>query len=110
MLGWSYRRVAFAIVLRSRAVKGSFYHLLSQQFLQLGILSLMCFQLLGVGNSHATILGPPLIKRGATGPVLAKQLLRTKPSLMLLQYPNDLFFAETASLHCLCPSCRAGQT
>ena len=31
------------------------------------------------------------------------KLLRSKPSLMLFQYPNDLFFAETASLHRLSP-------
>ena len=35
--------------------------------------------------------------------MLAALLLRTKPSLMFLQYPNDLFFAETASLHTLPP-------
>jgi|GEM_PF-6010562 len=35
--------------------------------------------------------------------MLAAKLLRAKPSLMLLQNANDLFFAETASLHRLSP-------
>jgi hypothetical protein len=29
--------------------------------------------------------------------VLAAQILRSKPSLMLFQYPNDLFFAEMST-------------
>jgi hypothetical protein len=35
--------------------------------------------------------------------MLVAQIHRTKPSLMLFQDPNDLFFAETASLHLLSP-------
>jgi len=40
--------------------------------------------------------------------MLAAKLLRAKPSLMLLQYPDYLLFAETASLHRLSPSWRTG--
>ena len=53
--------------------------------------------------THATKLGSPFVKRGIADTVLATQLLRTKPSLMLFQYSYDLFFAETASLHRLSP-------
>jgi hypothetical protein len=35
--------------------------------------------------------------------MLAAQFLRAKPGLMLFQNANDLFFAETASLHRLAP-------
>jgi|TARA_R110002074_G_scaffold231053_2_gene402615 hypothetical protein len=39
------------------------------------------------------------IKRRITDAMLAAKLLRAKPSLMLLQYPDYLLFVETASLH-----------
>ena len=35
--------------------------------------------------------------------MLAAQILRAEPGLVLLQYANDLFFAEPASLHRLSP-------
>ena len=39
------------------------------------------------------------VERRVIDPMLAAQLLRTKPSLGLLQNANDLFFAETAYFH-----------
>src|SRR6056297_1312100 len=79
-------------------------HLLRQHLLQLRILGLQRLQPPGVGHFHAAILRPPLVEGRIANPVLAAQILCAQPSLVLLQNANDLFFAETASLHRLSPS------
>jgi len=84
------------------------HHLFGQQRLELRVLSLKRLQLLGVRHFHTAILGSPFVKRRITDAMPATQLLCAKPSLMLLQYPNNLFFAETASLRRLSPSWRTG--
>lgn len=77
------------------------HHLLGEHLLQLGVLRFQRLQPPSFGHFHAAILGSPIIEGRVTDPMLATQLLRAKPSLMLFQITNDLFFAETASLHCL---------
>jgi len=52
---------------------------------------------LAKGETSIDIEGP------ITDPVLPAQLLRGKPCLVLHQDANNLFFAETASLHLLSP-------
>ena len=41
----------------------------------------------------------PLVEAGLADPVLAAQIRRLDPSLVLLQYPNDLLFREPLALH-----------
>jgi hypothetical protein len=58
--------------------------------------------------SHANKLGSLFVKRSIADNVLTAQFLCSKRCLMLFQYRNNLFFAETASLHRLSPSWRTG--
>src|SRR6056297_3369520 len=78
-------------------------HLPREHLLQLGVLSSQCLQTPRVGHLHAAILRPPLVKGRIADPMLAAKFLCARPGLMLLQNANDLFFAETASLHRLSP-------
>jgi len=70
------------------------HHLLGQQLLELGVLSLQRPQLLGIRHFHAAELGPALIESRIADTVLAAQILRPKPGLVFLQNADDLFFGE----------------
>lgn len=52
---------------------------------------------------HTAEFGPPFVEGSIADAMLAAQLFRAKPSLMLFQYPDDLFFREPRSLHRLSP-------
>jgi hypothetical protein len=79
------------------------HHLFGQQLLDFGILSLKGLQLPRIRRFHPAIPEPPLLKGRVAHAMLAAQMHRPKPSLMLFLDSNDLFFAETASLHRLSP-------
>ncbi len=71
--------------------------------LELRVLGLEGLQPSRIRHFHAAILRPPFVKGRVADPVLAALLLRAEPGLVLLQDANNLFFAETASLHRLSP-------
>jgi hypothetical protein len=48
---------------------------------------------------HAAVLGLPVVKRRFRDAVLARQIRRLRPGLVLLQHPDDLIFREPCSLH-----------
>src|ERR1700678_2260940 len=52
-----------------------------------------------LGDIHAAVLGLPVVKRRFRDAVLARQIRRLRPGLVLLQHPDDLIFREPCSLH-----------
>src|SRR6185312_1396698 len=66
-----------------------------QQLLQLPVLLLESLQLAGVRHLHPAILRTPVIKRRIADPMLAANIRRRHPSLMLLQNPDDLLFRKS---------------
>jgi len=79
-------------------------HRFGQQLLQLGVLVLQCLQPLGIGHLEAAELGLPFVEGGAADSVLAAHVGRLRPSFLLPQDPDDLFFREPARLHVHPPS------
>lgn len=86
-------------LLQSRYVQ----HRVGQKTLQFGILVFKRLQALGIGRLQAATLRAPLVKRRITDAVLSAQLNGRHPNLMLLEYSDDLFFAEAGSFHVLSP-------
>ena len=82
---------------------GRFKHLLRQHLLELRVLGLQRLQPPRIRHLHAAISRAPLVEGRVADAVLAAQLFRAQPGLMLLQDANDLLFAEPASLHRLSP-------
>ena len=58
------------------------------------MLGLQGLQLLCIRHFHAVKLGTPFIKGRVANAVLAAQILSAKPSLVLFQNADDLFFCE----------------
>ena len=75
---------------------------LSQQLLQLPVLGLELFQLLGLGDLQPPVLGAPAVERLLGDPVLPAQIGRLRARLRLLQDPDDLLFGESLPLHGEC--------
>src|SRR3974390_1700574 len=73
-------------------------HRLGQELLELGVLVLQRLQPFGVGDLQPTELRLPFVERGAADPVLATDIGRRCPRLLLTQHRDDLFFRETAWL------------
>src|SRR3984885_12978955 len=48
---------------------------------------------------HPAVLSPPVVQRRFRDTVLARQIRRPRPGLVLLQHPDDLIFREPCSLH-----------
>ena len=78
---------------------GVVQHRISQQPLELGVLVQERLQLACSGHLQPAILGLPFVEGGAADPVLAAQIGRSQPGLLLLQDPDDLLFVEPAALH-----------
>ena len=77
---------------------------LRHQQLQPAVLILQRLQPLKLAHVHAAELLLPAVERRRRDPALAAQIRRLHSSLMLLQYPNHLLFAEPALLHRFAPS------
>lgn len=65
-------------------------------------------QALRLRNFQAAKLGLPRVKGRAAHPVPPTHVRRRRSGLLLLQYRDDLFFAEPAALHSVRPLRRAG--
>src|SRR5580692_1783613 len=74
-------------------------HGVRQQSLQLAVLFFQRPQPLGVRHAHAPELGLPGVYRPLRDAVLAGQLARLRPSLILPKDPDDLLFRKSRSLH-----------
>jgi len=69
----------------------------AKSFLSRSILVLQRLQPTGVRHFQTAILGLPLVEGGTADPVLATQVRRPQPGLLLLQYRNDLFLYSVSS-------------
>src|SRR5215813_15461018 len=78
---------------------GEVQHRLRQELLQLPVLVLERLQPLGVRHLQTAELRLVLVERGLGDPVLPANVRRRRPRLLLPQDPDDLLFAEPASLH-----------
>ena len=78
-------------------------HRFPQQLFQLGVLLLQRLQTLRLRHLRAAIFAAPLVEGYIADPVLVAQFRRRQPGSMLLQYPDNLLFAEPRSLHYLSP-------
>src|SRR5205823_14469713 len=83
-------------------------HRLGQQLLQLAVLVFEHPQPLGLRHIHAAVFALPVVQGGFRYAVLARQVSRLCPSLVLAQNRNDLLFREPATLHR--PSLQQGRT
>src|SRR4029077_4424037 len=79
-----------------------------QQFFQPGVLALQPLQPLCFRDPETAVFGFPVVKAPLTNPVLAAEIGRFHPGLVLLQDPNDLLFRISLALHRLVLS--KGQT
>ena len=70
-----------------------------QGLVQPGILILERAQAFGLRHLQTTELRLPLVEGRRTDPVAAADIRRRRPSLLLPQYPNNLLFAEPATLN-----------
>jgi hypothetical protein len=70
-----------------------------QELLQLAVLVLEGSQPLGLRHLQAAVFGLPVVQRRFRDPVLARQIGRLRPSLMLAQHRDDLLFREPDTLH-----------
>src|SRR5437764_1501771 len=84
-------------VLQRRIVQ----HGIGQQPLQSRVLVLQRPQPLGLGDVHPAESGLPFVDAGVADAVLAAQIGDRNAGLVLLQYPDDLFFRKAAALHAL---------
>ena len=69
--------------------------------LQPGVLIFERPQPFGFRDIHAAKAGLPFVDAGVTDPVLAAKVSHADPGRVLLQYPDNLLFTETAALHAL---------
>src|SRR3954469_19466444 len=79
----------------------------AKSFFSLAFLVLERLEPLGLGHIHTPVTGFPVVQRGFRDPVLARQIGRLGPSLVILQHRNDLLFRKPGSLH-LSVLCQAG--
>jgi hypothetical protein len=70
-----------------------------KQPLQFGILILKASQPFGLPHVHAAEFGFPLVNAGIADTMRAAQVRYRNPSLMLLQYPNNLLFTKSVPFH-----------
>src|SRR5262249_30896299 len=78
---------------------GDVQHRLGQQLLQPRVLVLQRLQPPRIRHVETAELGLPLVKRRARDPMLAANVCRRAPRLLLAQDPDDLLFAEPTALH-----------
>src|SRR5208283_697910 len=74
-------------------------HGVRKELLQPGVLALKSLQPLGLGHLKPAVLGFPVVEARLANPVLAAQLGRLYPGLVLLQDRNNLFFRIPLALH-----------
>src|SRR5690242_6953527 len=73
--------------------------LIGHDALQLRVLFFELLQPFRLAYFESAVLTAPSVKRRCTDPMLPAQLARLSTRFTLLQYPDNLFFAEPAVLH-----------